>query len=454
MWISHHHHEDRQGVAEKKGGIKTMPFIIERERLLEIFRFENFDVHAISAAKLLFNWSAISNFMPIIGAFISDSYLGRFRVITMGSIASLLGIIILWLTAAIPNARPESCTLPSLSQIAILFTSFALMSIGAGGIRPCSLAFGANQIDRSENNPKTHSVLQTFFNWYYVSVALPLMTAVTVIVYIQEVKGWVVCFGVPVILMAISSLLFVIGSHNYVKQEVQGSVFTGLFQMVVAAIEKKHQVLPLDNLDLYYHKDPWSLCSVEQVEDLKSLIKVFPIWSTGITIAITLHQHFPVLQATAMDRHIGPNFEIPAGSFGVFSHLAKLTGKRPRNLCRMGAGLLALTGSMVVAALVEGARRKGALQVPEVKMSALWLVPQYWLAGIAEALSCMSSIVVALISLGIAVGNALGNVVLTMDMDINKGHYDYYYWVLALMSLLNFMYFLACTWLYRYRGSC
>ncbi|ERM98647.1 hypothetical protein AMTR_s00109p00102920 [Amborella trichopoda] len=128
------------------------------------------------------------------------------------------------------------------------------MSIGAGGIRPCSLAFGANQIDRSENNPKTHSVLQTFFNWYYVSVALPLMTAVTVIVYIQEVKGWVVCFGVPVILMAISSLLFVIGSRNYVKQEVQGSVFTGLFQMVVAAIEKKHQVLPLDNLDLYYHK--------------------------------------------------------------------------------------------------------------------------------------------------------------------------------------------------------
>ncbi|ERM98646.1 hypothetical protein AMTR_s00109p00102860 [Amborella trichopoda] len=52
----------------------------------------------------------------------------------------------------------------------------------------------------------------------------------------------------------------------------------------------------------------------------------------------------------------------------------------------MGAGLLALTGSMVVAALVEGARRKGALQVPEVKMSALWLVPQYWLARIAEAL--------------------------------------------------------------------
>ena len=43
-----------------------------------------------SAGSILFIWSAISNFLPIVGAFISDSYLGRFRVIAWGSIASLL----------------------------------------------------------------------------------------------------------------------------------------------------------------------------------------------------------------------------------------------------------------------------------------------------------------------------------------------------------------------------
>ncbi|KAL4194036.1 hypothetical protein AMTRI_Chr05g57200 [Amborella trichopoda] len=549
MENSHIHHESKRGFAERKGGMKTMPFIIANETFEKVasyglqanmilYLMTEYNLNPVSAAKILFTWSATSNFMPIIGAFVSDSYLGRFRVITLGSIATLLGMIILWLTAAIPNTRPPSCPtqktcfLPSPSQIAILLTSFALMSIGTGGIRPCSLAFGADQLAQSKSDPKTGRTLQRFFNWYYVSVGLSVMIAVTVIVYIQDVKGWIVGFGVPVILMALSTAFFTLGSPFYVKKEAQQSVFTGLFQVVAAAIKKRHQVLPIDNIDgMYYHRgsklatptqelrslnktcmitdpakdlkpdgsaqNPWTLCTVQQVEDLKSLIKVFPIWSTGITISIAMLQHgFPVLQATAMDRHLGPNFQIPAGSFGVFSLLAltawvaiyepiigrvlkKLTGKRPSNLFRLGAGLLISTGSMAVAALVESARLKEAHRTPEKKMSALWLIPQHCLAGIAEALNfigqiefyyteCpknMSSVGVALLSLGMAVGNLLGDVVLTIvdgvsrnlsgvswvPRDINKGHYDYYYWVLAIMSLVNFFYFLLCSWLYRYR---
>ncbi|GAV56882.1 hypothetical protein CFOL_v3_00423 [Cephalotus follicularis] len=34
--------------------------------------------------------------------------------------------------------------------------------------------------------------------------------------------------------------------------------------------------------------DPWSLCIVGQVEELKALIKVIPIWSTGKMIFVTL----------------------------------------------------------------------------------------------------------------------------------------------------------------------
>lgn len=41
-------------------------------------------------ANVLFLWAAISNFLPIIGAFISDSFLGRFLVIALGTLTSLL----------------------------------------------------------------------------------------------------------------------------------------------------------------------------------------------------------------------------------------------------------------------------------------------------------------------------------------------------------------------------
>lgn len=66
--------------------------------------------------------------------------------------------------------------------------------------------------------------------------------------------------------------------------------------------------------------DPWNLCTVNQVEELKSLIKVIPIWSTGIMMSVTTTQlTFPVLQAGSMDRHITSNFQVPAGSFGTFT---------------------------------------------------------------------------------------------------------------------------------------
>ncbi|CAL5350787.1 unnamed protein product [Camellia sinensis] len=50
-------------------------------------------------------------FLASVGAFISDSYVGRYLTIGLGCIASLLGIVVLWLTAMIPQARPPHCNL-------------------------------------------------------------------------------------------------------------------------------------------------------------------------------------------------------------------------------------------------------------------------------------------------------------------------------------------------------
>ncbi|XP_070026529.1 protein NRT1/ PTR FAMILY 1.2-like [Nicotiana sylvestris] len=69
------------------------------------------------------------------------------------------GTTVLWLTAMIPKARPppcdqvgQACKSATASQFMLLVFAFLLMSIGAGGIRPCSLAFGANQFDK-KNDP-------------------------------------------------------------------------------------------------------------------------------------------------------------------------------------------------------------------------------------------------------------------------------------------------------------
>ncbi|GKE69439.1 NRT1/ PTR family 1.2-like protein [Tanacetum coccineum] len=166
-------------------------------------------------ANILLIWSAATNFLPIVGAFLSDSLRGQFLTIFLGSIFSLMGMILLWLTTILPNAKPppcdlrvpKSCQSPTPVQYCLHFSAFALMSIGAGGIRPCSLAFGADQID-CKDNPKRERLLESFFGWYYAATLMGVLIAFTGIVYIQDHHGWRVGFGIPVVLMLISTLFY------------------------------------------------------------------------------------------------------------------------------------------------------------------------------------------------------------------------------------------------------
>ncbi|KAA3457248.1 protein NRT1/PTR FAMILY 1.2-like [Gossypium australe] len=460
----------------------------------------------------------------------------------------LQGMILLWLTAMVPESKPPTCDLltqrcrsPTAAQMSLLISSFVLISIGAGGVRPCSLAFGADQLDQRDNL-KNDRVLESFFGWYYASAAISVLIALTGIVYIQDHLGYRVGFGVSAILMLLSVLVFFIASPLYLKLNPSNSLLTGFLQVMVVAYKNRNLTFPLpDSTGSYHHRrdsnivaptrklrflnkaciiknpgqdiasdgsasNPWSLCTVEQVEELKALIKVLPLWSTGIIMSINLSQNsFPVLQASSMDRHLTTKFQIPAGSYGMFNIISlalwvilydrailpmasKLKGKPIRFSVklRMGIGLFLTCLAMAVSAIIENARRRKAIQEgflnnphAVLNMSALWLVPQFCLNGLAEAFTAigqteffyselpksMSSIAAALFGLGLAVANLLASVVVSIidgitsrggkegwvSSNINKGRIDSYYWVLTILSVVNLLYYFVCAWAY---GPC
>ncbi|XP_021732019.1 protein NRT1/ PTR FAMILY 1.2 [Chenopodium quinoa] len=558
--INGHHQneedEEQDPSKRKKGGFITMPFIIANESFEKVasygltpnmilYLMKDYKMSLAKGQNLLFFWSAATNFFPLIGAFVADSYLGRFLTIGIGSIISLLGMILIWLTTIIPHAKPppcnplaNDCQSPTAGQYALLVFAFLLMSIGAGGVRPCSQAFGADQVDR-RNNPKNNRVLETFFSWYYACACLSVVIALTVIVYIQDKFGWRIGFGLPAILMFLSGLSFFLASPYYVVSKVKKSLLTGLVQAAVASFRNRKMTLPPQGSNVQYYqrkdsttavpsdrlrclnkaciiqdpsqdigpdglaKNSWKLCTVEEVEELKSLIRVLPIWSTGVLMSLhTNLGSFGLLQAKTMDRHLGPNFEVPAASFSTFMIIvivlwiplydrvilpvaSKIRGK-PARLgvkMRMGIGLFCAFMSMFVAGTVENIRRRRAISQgfannPEgvLHMSAFWLVVQHCFSGLAEAFNgigqtefyysempkSMSSIATCLFGVGMAIASLLGSVILNLVDDItkhggkdswvssniNKGHYDYFYWLIATICFLNILYFVFCSWAY------
>lgn len=55
-----------------------------------LYLINEYHMANVRGTSALFIWNAVSNFMPILGAFLSDSYLGRFRVIALGTVVTLI----------------------------------------------------------------------------------------------------------------------------------------------------------------------------------------------------------------------------------------------------------------------------------------------------------------------------------------------------------------------------
>lgn len=252
---------------------------------------------------------------------------------------------------------------------------------------------------------------------------------------------------------------------------------------------------------------PWHLCTVTQVEEVKMMLKVIPIWSSTILVwtALSQMETFSVEQGATMDHKITSNFSFPPASLSIFElvnvlillpmydrflvpFLRRFSG-HPQGITmlqRIGVGMLFSTSAMVVAALVERKRvqvagANGILDRPDVTipMSIFWLIPQYFLRGSTEiftqigqleffyneAPERMRSLGTAIYLSTIACGFLLSSGLVTfvnkvtqqgggpgwLTDNLNRSRLDYFYLVLAGLSFGNFLIFLLCALGYKYK---
>lgn len=247
---------------------------------------------------------------------------------------------------------------------------------------------------------------------------------------------------------------------------------------------------------------------MHRVEELKTVIRMGPIWGSGILLITAYAQQstFSLQQAKTMDRHITNSFQIPAGSMQVFTLtsmlltiilydriliplISRYTGvdRGISFLTRMGIGFVISILATLVAGFVEIKRKQaatdsGLTDKPHsiIPIHVYWLVPQYCLHGIAEAFmsvghleffydqapESMRSTATALFWMSISAGNYTSTFLVYLvhkysagpggsnwlpDRNLNKGKLEYFYWLITLLQVVNFVYYLLCAKFYTFK---
>ncbi|KAM3685856.1 hypothetical protein ACJW31_11G150500 [Castanea mollissima] len=489
-----------------RGGWNAAIFIIFVE-LAERFAFFGLGANLITyltnvlnqpistATKNVNTWAGVSYLFPLFGAFVADSFVGRFKTILLASVIYFKGMVLLTLSLSV---------IPLDYRKAIFFVALYILAVGEGGHKPCVQTFAADQFD--EDSLEDMKVKGSFFSWWLLGIVAGSSSAILAVIYVEDNIGWATGIGMLAIALAVSLTMFLIGIKRYLAQvlvaaarkwhvaEKCGSysvyhvdVLHAVGQPKTRTLTHTNQLRCLDKaMIIDSHdamrtiRDPWRLCSLNQVEEVKLVLRLFPIWLSCLMFPIIMSQinTYFTKQGSTMHRAITPHFTIPPASLQalvglsilfniplydrVFVHITRKFTGHPSGITvlqRIGIGLFLSIFVMVVFALVEAKRINIAeeynlLDYPKaiVPMKVWWLLPQYIIAGLADIFTFATRSLGAALYLSVTgVGNFICSAIISMVQtissrygeewlggNINRAHLDYFYWVLAGLSSLNF----------------
>lgn len=495
------------------------------------------------AANIVTNFIGTIFLLSLFGGYLSDSYLGSFWTMLIFGFVELSGFILLSVQAHLPQLKPPKCNMLSVGgevcqeakgiKALIFFVALYLVALGSGCVKPNMIAHGADQFE-----PKQSKQLSTYFNAAYFAFSVGELIALTVLVWVQTHSGMDVGFGISAAVMAMGLFSLVSGTLLYKNKRPRGSIFTPIAQVFVAAFVKRKQVCPTDvkmlhgsnqnnqrssTSDSLLHTNrfgfldkaciqiqdgsgdsnsSWRLCTVTQVEQVKILISVLPIFACTIVFNTILAQlqTFSVQQGSQMNTHLTHSFSIPPASLQAIPYLMllfvvplydklfvplarRLTGHEAgiTSLQRIGSGLFIATLSMVSAALTERKRRDTAVLHHET-LALFHLIPQFLIFGLSEMLTAvglieffykqslkgMQAFLTAMTYCSYSFGFYLSSVLVSLinkitsssskggwlsDNDLNKDRLDLFYWLLAGLSFINFLNYLFWGNWYSYNPS-
>ncbi|KAL2892657.1 Protein NRT1/ PTR FAMILY 7.3 [Bienertia sinuspersici] len=195
------------------------------------------------AANNVSTWIGTVYLFSLVGAFLSDSYWGRFKTCAIFQAIFVLGLALLSLSTYLFLLKPKGCgdkQTPCDSHsgfhVSLFYLSLYMVALGNGGYQPNIATFGADQFDAE--HPKERSSKISFFSYFYLAFNLGSLFSNTIFAYYEDVGKWVIGFSASGAAALIALVLFFGGTPWYRHFKSQGNPISRFCKVFVAALRK------------------------------------------------------------------------------------------------------------------------------------------------------------------------------------------------------------------------
>ncbi|MCB9093907.1 MAG: POT family MFS transporter [Halobacteriovoraceae bacterium] len=401
--------------------------------ILTIFMIQYLMIDKVEATTTYHMFTAACYLFPVLGGFISDRFLGKYKTILYLSVVYCAGhaVLAVW-----------------ENQLG-MYWGLGLIALGSGGIKPCVSAHVGDQFVKGQEH-----LLRKVFDLFYWMINFGSTFSTLITPWTLQAYGPGVAFGIPGVLMGVATLLFWMGRNHFVHVPPTGKNPHSLLRIFVSAVKnRKPGVKFLDGATEKH--------SSEAVEGVRAALSVGLVFSMVTLFWSMFDQHGStwVIQAKEMNLHfmgmdllpsqisaLNPIMVmclIPIMSYGVYPLIGKFIEVTP--LRKMGVGMVVAALSFAMVGLIQTELDAGN------KLNVMWQFFPYLTITIAEVMvsitglefaytqapRSMKSTIMSFWMLTIFAGNLLAGVISQINV-FEGAHFFYTFTIMTLVAAFIF----------------
>ncbi|KAJ0107432.1 hypothetical protein J7T55_009397 [Diaporthe amygdali] len=178
--------------------------------------------------------------MPLFGAYIADSYLGRYRTIFWALLVGIIGHIILIVAALPPVIKHPP------GAMAAFIIGIITMGVGTGGFKPNVNPLIVEQLPADSMRVITLSsgervivdpaiTASRVYHYFYMFINIGALIGQIGMVYCEYYVGFYMSFLLPTIMLCLCPMVMLWGRRRYRRVPPEGSVLGKAFKIFVFA---------------------------------------------------------------------------------------------------------------------------------------------------------------------------------------------------------------------------